>query len=91
METRAGEYGATISMHQVFGFFKISVKNAYSEASFKTAVVGPIGSAVPGILGATMLYNRLSVDRNQRPPGIEMTRDKPKRCLTISHNQARQR
>jgi len=59
LETRAGEYGATISMHQVFGFFKISVKTAYSEASFKTAVIGPIGSAVPGILGATMLYNRL--------------------------------
>ncbi|HOT93496.1 MAG TPA: RHS repeat-associated core domain-containing protein [Anaerolineae bacterium] len=60
LKTRAGEYGATISMHQVFGFFKISVKTTYSEASFKTAVIGPIGSAVPGILGATMLYNRLS-------------------------------
>lgn len=64
MKTRANEYGATISMDQIFNLFRISVKTSYSEAAFRTAVIGPIGSAVPSILGPTMMRNRLyPVDR----------------------------
>lgn len=37
------------------------------------------------------LIDTFSVDRNQESKGREMTRDTPKRCLTISHNQMRQR
>ena len=60
LATRAGEYGATISMQQVLGFYQISVKTDYSKAAFRTAVVGPIGSAIPAALGSVMVYNRLS-------------------------------
>jgi hypothetical protein len=35
--------------------------------------------------------HELSVDRNQAGSGTEIESENPRRCLTISHNQSRQR
>lgn len=57
----------------------------------QTAGEEVVGGVIGELFWGWFHIDLLSVDRNQASKGMVMTKEKPKRCFTISHSHRRQR